>query len=248
MKNIFLNRFIAYKAILIVMAFFICLGSTAQQHRLGSWHVLNARVELNKKFGAWFEAQTRSQELFDKYFYHELKGGFTWAAAPKTTFLLGVGQYGTYNINGNFHSPMQPHELRLWEQMTLINDIGRFKIEHRYRIEQRFVKNNYRNRFRYRISGTLPLNHRDMKPGTLYLNVNNEIFLTNTQPYFERNRAYAGFGYMFTKLFTWQVGFLHQFDYSKTHVGSQKNFIQSSLLFDFHPAHPERRKHIGIED
>jgi hypothetical protein len=40
---------------------------------------------------------------------------------------------------------------------VLTNNIGRVKLEHRYRIEQRFTSNaGYRNRFRYRINAIVP--------------------------------------------------------------------------------------------
>lgn len=47
---------------------------------------------------------------------------------------------------------MKPYvndEFRIWQQLVLTNNIGRIKLEHHYRIEQRFTSNaGYRNRFR----------------------------------------------------------------------------------------------------
>jgi hypothetical protein len=229
------------KAIITLMAFIFCIDATAQQSELGSWHVINARYHFNDKWHVFVEGQLRSQKLADDFFYHELKTGLSYTVAPHTALLLGIGQYGTYQTDGNFKTPMQSHEFRIWEQLILNNEIGLLKLEHRYRVEQRFSTGNYRNRLRYRLSGTLPVSKRGMEPGGFFVNASEEVFLTNRPPYFERSRVTAGIGYIFSKLFTWQVGFLNQFDYSKSHISSSKNFIQSSLLFELHPK-PSKKK------
>lgn len=230
------------------MAFLFMNSLHAQQSSVGSWHVMNLKYDFNEKWSAFFESQLRSQKVFNNYYYTELKGGVAYNAAPKTSLLFGFGQYATYDPGGNFKTPMQSHEFRLWEQLTLINDIAKFRIEHRYRIEQRFIGGNYRNRFRYRLSGTLPLHKDGLKNRTFYLNAYDEIFLTNTQPYFERNRAFGGVGYVFSDLFTWQLGYLHQFDNSRSHITSHKGFIQSSLLFELNKPIAGKRKNIGTID
>ena len=43
-----------------------------------------------------------------------------------------------------------------------------------------------------------------MEPGTFYLSGWDEIYLTNSDPHFERNRIYAGAGYQLSKHFTVQ--------------------------------------------
>lgn len=129
---------------------FLCNTAIAQDY-LGGWHVLNARFVINKNWSAWSEIQTRSWRTTDRFFYHELKGGFSYQINPSATGLMGFGQYATYNNSGNYKSPVT-HEFRMWEQMTLTNNIGRLKLEHRYRVEQRFFKDYYRNRFRYRLN------------------------------------------------------------------------------------------------
>ncbi len=109
--------------------------------------------------------------------------------------------------------------------------LRRMKFEHRYRVEQRWFKNDYRNRFRYRLNAVLPLNQFKVGPKTLYLASFNEIFLTNKAPYFERNRFFFGTGYQFTKFFTVQPGYVYQFDY-RAERGLGKHFFQLTLTFD----------------
>src|SRR5947209_16480812 len=101
----------------------------------------------------------------------------------------------------------------MWEQFVLNNNIDRIKIEHRYRVEQRWINGNYFNRFRYRLNAVVPLNHSTTIPKTIFVSVFDEVFFTDKVPYFIRNRFFAGTGYQFNKIFTMQVGFIRQFDY-----------------------------------
>ena len=109
--------------------------------------------------------------------------------------------------------------------------LKRLKLEHRYRAEQRWTSDGFRNRFRYRINSALPLNNKKIEAGTYYLTASNEIFFTNRAPYFERNRVFLGAGYEFSPFFTLQAGYLHQFDY-KISDETGKNFLQLSFLFE----------------
>ena len=110
--------------------------------------------------------------------------------------------------------------------------LDRLKIEHRYRAEQKWVTDGYRNRFRYRLNAMLPLNAAKLVPGTLYLNAYNEVFLNNKAPHFERNRFFAGAGYILTPVTTVQAGYVNQYNYALDKRGG-KNFLQFSLILQF---------------
>lgn len=221
---------------------------SAQRPGLGTWNVLNVEFNLDDKWGAFYEGQFRAQKFFDHYFYHENKGGISYKAAKQLVFLVGIGQYVTYGFDDNFESPAL-HEFRLWEQMTLTNNIGRFKLEHRYRIEQRFYDNgNYRNRFRYRLNALLPLNKEKITKGSVYLNAFEEVFLTNESPYFQRNRASGGIGYSFSNTFTLQLAYVNQFDFQSNLSGYTKHFFQTSFLIDINRGKTDAERYPRIVD
>lgn len=238
-----------YKIFIAAAGFFVLFFTSqkaqSQPNKLGSWSVANAEFYLNSKWNLWSEAQLRSQKVYDEFYYHELKGGINYRPNKSVGILLGTGQYATYSNGGNFKSPVLNHEFRIWEQFTIVNNINRFKIEHRYRIEQRWRTDGYRNRFRYRLNAVIPLNKSRVDKGTLYASVFDEIFLTNRRPYFERNRLFGGFGYQFSNTFTLQTGLIRQFDYNgSTNSGSKKDFLQTTLFFrirqrkSVHETHP----------
>ena len=218
------------KAIVFFVSLFTVSSASAQSDNLGGWYIASLNYRFNAHFAAYGELQTRSQKLADDFFYHELKAGLAYYL-QKNHFFLGFGNYETYTYPGNYKKPTVSNELRLWEQFVLNNNINRVKIEHRYRIEQRWINGDFFNRFRYRLNPIVPLNNKTIVPKTVYLTAFDEVFFTNKAPYFMRNRLFAGAGYQFASYFTFQLGFLRQFDYAADGTGTGKNFIQSSLLF-----------------
>ena len=206
--------------------------SSAQTDVLGGWYIVNLNYHLNQKFTLYSEIQTRSQHVADDFYYHELKGGASYTLPGKEAVFVGFGNYKSYTYPGNFEKPVTVNENRIWEQFTMSNTISRIKLEHRYRIEQRWLNGEYHNRFRYRLAAYVPINHSTIKDNTLFISVFDEVFFTDKPPYFLRNRVFAGPGYQINKLLTIQTGFIRQFDYNITDNGSGKNFLQFSLLFN----------------
>ena len=185
----------------------------AQTKGLGSWNIFNVKYTVNKKWSLFSEAQLRSLGFYSNFHYHEIKGGANFALNENVLFTLAGGNYQTYSENGNFALPKNNNEIRLWPQITLNQKIGKLKLEHRYRAELRFTSNGYRNRFRYRLAITFPLSFLDSTQSKLHLTCNNELFFTDNEPYFERNRSFVGIQYKATKKTTLQIGYIHQFDY-----------------------------------
>lgn len=207
------------------------LVTFSQKNDFGSWNVINTELTLSPKWGVYNELQLRSQSFYDNHFYYEIKGGVSYSISKNFTFLLGIGKYITYTDGGSFEKPVSANEFRFWQQLTMNNYLERIKFEHRYRVEQRWFKTGYRNRFRYRLNMALPLNKKKMEPGTFYVSAFEEVFLTNIAPYFERNRLFIGTGYQFSKSLTLQPGYVYQYDY-RNNAGSGKHFFQLTLSTD----------------
>lgn len=247
-RIIMLHKKTIAAAIGLLTSLCISPAATSQDNSLGSWGVVNGEYYLDKKWNLWSEAQVRSQKFTDQFFYHELKGGINLKPNKNLAILLGLGQYATYGNGGNFKKPGVIHEFRLWEQLTLVNNINRFKIDHRYRIEQRWRGGEYRNRFRYRLNPIIPINRQSVDKGTLYASIYDEVFLTNRGQYFERNRFFCGLGYQFSNPFTLQVGWIRQFDYAGNNTGSKKDFIQTTLLFRLTEDKSDHERHPASMD
>lgn len=213
---------------------FIVLISTKllAQNDLGTWNVTNVNFKVNEKWNVFTEAQLRSLSFYDQFHYYEYKGGFTYKISANFLATTGVGSYNTYSEGGNFELPIQNKEIRTWLQINMKNPLEFLTFEHRYRAEQRFTSNGYRNRFRYRLAATVPLNSKKLAPKTVYALIWNELFFTDKEPFFERNRLFIGGGYEFSKNLAFQMGYIHQFDY-KINDETGRDFLNLSLLYNF---------------
>jgi hypothetical protein len=202
------------------------------QSDLGSWNILNFNLKLNSKWNVFMETQLRSLSFYDQFHYYEYKTGATYKIKNSVSVTTGVGSYNTYSEGGNFENPIQNKEIRSWFQLNMKNDLDFVILEHRYRAEQRFTSNGYRNRFRYRLGAIVPINNKQVVPKTFYLSAWNEIFFTDNEPYFERNRMFVGLGYEFSKQLAVQTGYIHQFDY-KINDETGRDFLNIALLYTF---------------
>jgi hypothetical protein len=220
----------------------------AQNFDLGSWNILNIKYNQNEKWSFFGEAQLRSLKFYNNFHYYEYKGGINLKVHKNVKLTLGAGSYQTYNEGGNFVLPKNNNEFRLWPQAVLFQSIGNFKIEQRYRSEFRFTSNGYRNRFRYRLGVSYPFGKEQNNYKPFQINASNELFFTNTEPYFERNRMLVTFNYKPSKATTLQIGYLHQFDY-KINDETGRDFLQLGYFIEiFKKSSPNSTIDTDIKD
>ncbi|MFN6379328.1 MAG: DUF2490 domain-containing protein [Flavobacteriales bacterium] len=223
------------RSLLLIVFFTITyLHSISQssdfQGQLGTWNILSVRKDLNEKWEFYSEAQLRSLSFYNEFHYYEVKAGMQYNLDSVFSILAGGGSYNTYSPGDNFNLPIQNREIRSWIELRMKQQLKRLSFDHRYRAEQRFTSNGYRNRFRYRLSLTIPINNPEIKVGTYFFQGWNEIFFTDREPYFERNRLYVGGGYRLNKALTLQTGYIHQFDYNlNDEIG--RDFFMMSFAF-----------------
>ena len=97
-------------------------------------------------------------------------------------------------------------EHRLFEQFILKNQVGRLAIEHRYRLEQRFLygdlPSDTQHRARYRLQATYPLGD------IFFLNFYDEIFINLQGEAFGQNRLYLALGARLSPSVSVQAGYL----------------------------------------
>jgi hypothetical protein len=234
--------------IAIISLFFSSNIVLAQNFDLGSWNILNIKYNQNEKWSFFGEAQLRSLKFYNNFHYYEYKGGINLKVHKNVKLTLGAGSYQTYNEGGNFVLPKNNNEFRLWPQAVLFQSIGNFKIEQRYRSEFRFTSNGYRNRFRYRLGVSYPFGKEQNNYKPFQINASNELFFTNTEPYFERNRMLVTFNYKPSKATTLQIGYLHQFDY-KINDETGRDFLQLGYFIEiFKKSSPNSTIDTDIKD
>lgn len=204
---------------------FVATTSFSQHTHLGSWSILNVKYTASEAFSFFGEGQIRSLYFYSRFHYYEYKAGLNYKIQENTTVTVGAGSYQTYKETGNFVLPKNNDEFRIWPQIALSQSIGKLKIEHRYRAEFRFTGSEYRNRFRFRLGLFYPFGNEENNFKPYQVSVSNELFFTDNEPYFERNRLHIAFSFKPSKTTAIQLGYLHQFDY-KLFDETGRDFLQ----------------------
>ena len=222
-----------FRCILSIVTLFILLPFTGkgQSFDLGSWNILHLKYNHDNQWSVFGEAQLRSLKFYNNFHYYEYKGGLNYKVDKKVTLTLGTGSYQTYKEGGDFVLPKNNAEFRLWPQIVLYQSISEIKVEQRYRTEFRFTSNGYRNRFRYRLGLSYPFGKEKNGYKPFQISMSNELFFTDKEPYFERNRIQIALNYKSTKHSTIQIGYLHQFDY-RINDETGKDFLVIGFYYE----------------
>jgi hypothetical protein len=215
-----------YRLLLFILFSTLCYS----QNELGTWSTTNINLKINDKWQVFAESQLRSLKFYDNFHYYEIKTGITYKIKPNFYVNSGFGNYNTYSENGNFAAPIKQKEIRTWIQLVFKNPFNFMSVEHRYRAEQRYTNLGYRNRFRYRLSAKVPI--LKSKEKEYFLLGWNELFFTNNEPFFERNRLFLGGGFDINKNLAIQTGYIYQFDY-KINDETGRDFLNIVLLYSF---------------
>lgn len=217
-----------------LFAIFLCFSVNplfAQGLDLGSWNIINLKYNIDNRFSIFCEGQIRSLRFYNDFHYYEYKGGINYSLHKNAKLTLGAGSYQTYKEGGDFVLPKNNDEFRLWPQVILLHSAGKLKFEQRYRAEFRFTTNGYRNRFRYRLGLSYPFGKERNEYKPFQISASNEIFFSNKEPYFERNRILFAFNYKPSKTTNLQIGYLHQFDY-KINDETGRDFLQIGYFIE----------------
>ncbi|MBA2745379.1 MAG: DUF2490 domain-containing protein, partial [Flavisolibacter sp.] len=153
-----------------------------------------------------------------------------------------------FKEGGNFALPKNNDEFRIWPQIIISQSLGKFKIEQRYRAEFRYSGNGYRNRYRYRLGLSYPFGKEKNTYKPYQIIASNELFFTDREPYFERNRMLVAFNYKLSRSKTLQVGYLHQFDY-KINDETGRDFLQIGFFIELFKKHSKNSNYdIELKD
>lgn len=194
------------------------------------------QTRFHNKWSLHSEVQFRSYEIQPNTEQLLMRGGINYHHSAGVLFSGGYGWITNYPNDEKIVKDQVVDENRIWEQLILKNTSGRVYFEHRYRFEQRWITSasntNYRNRLRYLLRMTIPLNTKEVKKNTLFIGFYNEVFINLTNAPFDRNRLYGAIGYQVNASTNVQLGYLLQTVGTKS-----KQYLQLGLTFN-----PDLRK------
>lgn len=223
LKRLFLTAIIAF-------GFYSVNAQTDKS--IGNWDVLVLKGNISKKFSLNGEFNIRTNNIHSTYDYCEYKIGAGYSITRNFAIELGAGGYNS-SLTGSFLTtqPSQK-EYRTWLDFLVKNSYKRLIFDHRGRIEQRFTSVGYKNRLRYRLTLTVPVNKSTLTDKTFFLSSSDELFVGQSHPNYEKNRFYVGAGYKLNENFTFHAGNMNQTDY-KSNSSLCKNYLQLMLVYNF---------------
>ncbi|AZA99111.1 DUF2490 domain-containing protein [Chryseobacterium joostei] len=205
------------------------LGSVftfAQKSDLGAWYMYFGNNKISKKLNWHNEVQYRNFDGIGDLEQLLIRTGIGYDLTENNNnVLLGYGFILSQPYaNGEKRENI---EHRIFQQYITKQKFGRFNIQHRYRLEERFLEDDFRMRFRYMLGLNIPITQKEMLPKTLYASVYNEIFLHFDSPVFDRNRVYGALGYVINKNMRIEAGYMNQIQENRNRGQIQIGFYNN---------------------
>lgn len=234
-----------------------CLFLSALSHDLSAqrltdnntigWYSMQATVHTSKRTSLWLDYQYRRDDIITNWQQSLARAGFQYHMKRGVSAMLGYAYIITYPY-GDF--PAGPHhvpEQRIFEQLMWVDTIGRISLNHRLRLEQRFlgkvnqaaVENDvlewiYANRIRYQMRASMSLHRKAARKKNWYAAVYDELFIgfgkNVNQNVFDQNRIGLLLGYQFNKSFRVEGGYLSQIVQQSALRGGQQVYQYNNGL------------------
>ena len=176
------------------------------ENKLGAWYMFSGNHRISDNFSIITGSQIREYETTHNFNQLLLLSGLNYDINQNITAAIG---YGFLNTDSTFEElPVEIYskENRLFEQISLKNTLWKLQLEHRYRLEHRFLDSgnntDTQHRTRYRLQVSLPITD------IFSLSVYEEIFLNLQNDIFSQNRLFAALGIKVTPNSKVQLGYL----------------------------------------
>lgn len=209
-----------------IVFMFLTTQVFAQKSEVGNWFIYFGNQKINKNWNFHNEIQYRNYNFIGDNNQLLVRTGIGYNLTENNNnILLGYGFINTQRYVSNSDEKAETNEHRIFQQFITKQNLGRIFLQHRYRIEERFLPNDFQIRFRYFLAVNIPITKKTMEKNALYLSAYNENFLNAVKPIFDRNRLYGAIGYVINKNIKIEAGFMAQ-----TLENSNRNQFQIVLF------------------
>ena len=208
---------------------------SAQKEGVSSYNAININYKVNPHYFLYAEGQLRGIDDYSYPDYYELKAGVGYYLTKSHKPLIGVGRY----VNYKKHT-LDKEEFRIWLQDIIDVKKGSVKFKNRFRAEKSWFyrpkvdEHSERVRFRYRMTVSVPLNSKEVHPGTVSATAYDEVFFIPADDvWFTRHRLFGGMAYQIDDVFSILTGYLWQREFSAS--GNKNNhfvYLGLSLSLD----------------
>lgn len=183
----------------------------SQKSDIGNWFIYFGNQKINQNWNWHNEIQYRNYDFIGDTNQLLLRTGIGYNLTENNNnVLLGYAFVNTHKYIPNSDQKQESNEHRIFQQFITKQNFGRLYFFHRYRVEERFMPDDFQVRLRYFLSASIPLNKKTLDKNALYFSTYNEIFVNTEKPLFDRNRIYAALGFVINKNFKVEAGIMSQ--------------------------------------
>ena len=183
----------------------------SQKSDIGNWFIYFGNQKINQNWNWHNEIQYRNYDFIGDTNQLLLRTGLGYNLTENNNnVLLGYAFVNTHKYIPNSDQKQESNEHRIFQQFITKQNFGRFYFLHRYRVEERFLPDDFQVRLRYFLNATIPLNKKTLDKNAIYFSTYNEIFVNTEKPLFDRNRIYSALGFVINKNFKVEAGFMSQ--------------------------------------
>jgi len=183
----------------------------AQKSNTGNWFIYFGNQKINKKWNWHNEVQYRNFNFMGDLSQLLVRTGIGYNLTENNNnILLGYGFINSQKYLSNSNEKVGTNEHRVYQQFITRQSFNKVFLQHRYRIEERFLPNDFQMRFRYFLGINIPIYKPRLEKNAYYFSAYNEIFINAQQNIFDRNRLYGAIGYIFNKNIKMEAGYMAQ--------------------------------------
>lgn len=215
---------------------------TLAQSSFHGWLAVNNMFKVNSKFSLHLDLQARTTNDFEHLNTFIFRPAVNWHFRKNMIATAGYGFISHRRTVGDVSGYSPEH--RIWEQLIINHNLEFVAMQHRFRLEQRFIGNfrlqgneiknegnRYANRIRYFNRSVIPFNgSKPFKRGIfgvvqdeVFLNIGNNSAVNGKS--FDQNRLYLALGYRFSPKFDIDAGYMNQYV-----AGANKTFNNGHIL------------------
>ncbi|MFA9195265.1 DUF2490 domain-containing protein [Flavobacterium sp. FBOR7N2.3] len=194
-----------------LLVLFLTANVNAQKTETGNWFLYFGNQKINDRWNWHNEVQYRNFNFAGDLEQLLMRTGIGYDLSENNNnLLLGYAYVHSEPYFAGTDEKFETDEHRIFQQFISKQQFGRVIIQHRYRVEERFLNDDFKLRFRYFLSLNVPINKKNLDKNAIYASAYNEIFLNSEQNQFDRNRLYGGIGYCFSKNIKVEAGIMSQ--------------------------------------
>lgn len=207
-----------------------------------SWLMYFGNHKISESWGFHAELQWRRHDYFSDNQQLLIRTGVDYYTPNNNRLTLGYAFIRTYPY-GEFAVLKAFPEHRIWQQFLTTQALGKFKLSHRYRLEQRLIGNaatgefsdgRYENRMRYMARLTRNI-FGENRP--VYIAVYDEVMINFGKEVmyniFDQNRLYGAVGFTLSDHLKFEAGYLYQLVHLRSLSGSMDVRMEDNHTLQF---------------